>query len=108
MLQNYDLYLLMIDKKTLYKIAKSSKIRIDVEEEPVFLEGMNKIVSFIDKLNEINVDNVPDFNHVNDFNNNLREDQEEKFKNINSIKNNALNFRDNYFIVPDNIIKERE
>lgn len=106
--QNYDLYFLMIDKKTLNKIAKTSKLRIDVEEELVFLEDLNKIVSFIDKLNEINVDNLSDFNHVNDFYHNLRKDQKEKFKNIDLIKNNAPNFRDNYFVVPDNIKKERK
>lgn len=98
----------MIDQETLNRIAKASKLKFDVNEEMIFLKDLNRIITFIDKLNEIDVSNVSDFSFVNHFNIQLRADKTEKFQNAELIKKNATKYKNNYFVVADDLKKERK
>lgn len=98
----------MIDQETLNRLAKASKLKFDANEEVIFLKDLNRIISFIDKLNEIDVSNVSDFNFVNHFKIQLRSDKTEKFQNTELIKKNATKFRNNYFVIADELKKERK
>jgi len=90
----------MIDKEILYTIAQSSKLTINVDEEELYIEDLNKITFFIHKLNEIDFEDDSDFHFGNQFNLNLRDDiSEKKFQSIDLIKNNAPDFRNNYFVL---------
>ena len=44
-----------IDKKTVDKIAKLSKLEFNEEEGRLILNDMNKMLDFIDQLNELNI-----------------------------------------------------
>ncbi|MDK2979114.1 MAG: Glu-tRNAGln amidotransferase subunit [Bacteroidales bacterium] len=98
----------MIDKEILYKIAQSSKLKINVDEEEMYIEDLNKIIFFIHKLNEVDFEDDSDFHFVNQFNLNLRDDIRGKFQSIDLIKNNAPDFRNNYFVLPNHLKKERK
>lgn len=98
----------MIDKEKLYKIAQSSKLKINVDEEEMYIEGLNKIIFFIHKLNEVDLEHISDFHFVNQFNWKLRDDIRGKYQSINLIKNNAPDFRNTYFVVPNGLKKRKE
>ncbi|MDY6800000.1 MAG: Asp-tRNA(Asn)/Glu-tRNA(Gln) amidotransferase subunit GatC [Bacteroidota bacterium] len=99
----------MIDKKLLYKIALSSKLKINVDEEEMYIEDLNKIVFFIQKLNEVDFDeDDSDFHFVNQFNLSLRDDKRDKSQFVDLIRNNAPDFRNNYFVLHNNLKKERK
>ena len=63
-----------IDKKTVAKIARLSKLEFNEEEGAVILKDMNKMLEFIDQLNELDTDNVEPLIHMNDEVNKLRTD----------------------------------
>ena len=77
-----------IDKKTVDKIAKLSKLEFNEEEGRLILNDMNKMLDFIDQLNELNTEGVEPLVHMNEELNKLRKDinysnttQEEALKN---------------------------
>ena len=77
-----------IDKKTVDKIAKLSKLEFNEEEGRLILNDMNKMLDFIDQLNELNTEGVEPLIHMNEELNKLRKDinysnttQEEALKN---------------------------
>lgn len=93
----------------LYKMARSSKLKIDVDEEEKYVEDLNKIIFFIHKLDEVDFEDDSDFHFVNRINLSLRDDiREKKFQSIDLIKNNAPDFRNNYFVLPNHLKKERK
>ncbi|MFO7827501.1 MAG: Asp-tRNA(Asn)/Glu-tRNA(Gln) amidotransferase subunit GatC [Bacteroidales bacterium] len=99
--------IIMIDQEILNRLAKASNLKFDEKEQAVILNDLNHIVSFIDQLNEIDVCSVSDFSFVNHYNHQLRKDQTTKFQNIERIKNNATEMSNNYFVVNNDINKER-
>ena len=99
--------IIMIDQKILNKLAKASNLEFDQKEQTIILNDLNHIISFIDKLGKVDVRDVSDFSFVNHFNNHLRADKTSKFQNIDWIKNNAKEMTNNYFVVHDDVKKER-
>ena len=63
-----------IDKKTVDKIAKLSKLKFNNEEGDLILNDMNKMLDFIDQLNELDTDGVEPLIHMNEESNKLRKD----------------------------------
>jgi len=77
-----------IDDKTVDKIASLAKLEFSGDEKTAIINDMNKMLVFIDKLNELDTDNVAPLIHMTDDVNVLREDevrmeitQEEALKN---------------------------
>ena len=57
------------------KIAKLAKLRFSAEEKEKFTRQLAEIITYVDKLNELDTENVPPTYHVLNLTNVFREDQ---------------------------------
>ncbi len=73
-----------IDKDTIKKIAHLARLEFDEKEADKMSDNFNKILNWMDKLNEVNTDNVEPLIHMSEEVNVLRED----------IVNNSLKHED--------------
>ncbi|MFZ1806105.1 MAG: Asp-tRNA(Asn)/Glu-tRNA(Gln) amidotransferase subunit GatC [Cyclobacteriaceae bacterium] len=63
-----------IDKETLSKIAHLARLEIDEKDAPKMLEDMSKMVSFVEKLNEVDTEGIEPLTTMSHEVNALRED----------------------------------
>ena len=63
-----------INKKTVDKIAKLSKLKFNEEEGSLILNDMNKMLNFIDQLEELDTKGVKPLIHMSEEVNKLRND----------------------------------
>jgi aspartyl-tRNA(Asn)/glutamyl-tRNA(Gln) amidotransferase subunit C len=64
-----------IDKQTLDKIAHLSRLEINPNDEPKMMQDLSAIVTFVEKLNEVNTDGVEPLTTMSQEINALREDE---------------------------------
>ncbi len=64
-----------VDIETLEKVAHLARLEVKEEEKQGLLDDMNNILSFMDKLNEVNTDDVEPLIYMNDEVNVLRDDE---------------------------------
>ena len=89
-----------IDLKTIKHISKLSRISVDDEKAKKLAGDMNSIFDFIEKLNELNTDNVEPLTSVAETTLKLRAD-EVKSKNIrDKILKNSPDENEDFFVVP--------
>ena len=89
-----------IDLKTIKHISKLSRISVDDEKAKKLAEDMNSIFDFIEKLNELNTDNVEPLTSVAETTLKLRAD-EVKSENIrDQILKNSPEENEDFFVVP--------
>ena len=89
-----------IDLKTIKHISKLSRISVDDEKAKKLVGDMNSIFDFIEKLNELNTDNVEPLTSVAETTLKLRAD-EVKSKNIrDQILKNSPEENEDFFVVP--------
>jgi aspartyl-tRNA(Asn)/glutamyl-tRNA(Gln) amidotransferase subunit C len=89
-----------IDLKTIKHIAKLSRISVDDAKADKLAGDLNSIFDFIEKLNELNTDNVEPLTSVAETTLKLRAD-EVKSKNIkDKILKNSPNENEDFFVVP--------
>ena len=89
-----------IDKKLVKKIASLSKIKIDENEVEKFSNELSKIITWIDKLNEVKTDNVTPVTNPSDIKIPIRDDKVNDGKIKEKILKNAPETKGGYFIVP--------
>jgi aspartyl-tRNA(Asn)/glutamyl-tRNA(Gln) amidotransferase subunit C len=63
-----------IDKDTVDRIAHLARLEFDSTEKEQLITNMNRMLTFVDKLNELNTDNVEPLIYMCDERNVLRED----------------------------------
>jgi len=89
-----------IDLKTIKHISKLSRISVDDEKAKKLADDLNSIFDFIEKLNELNTDNVEPLTSVTETTLKLRTD-EVKSKNIrDQILKNSPGENEDFFVVP--------
>ena len=89
-----------IDLKTIKHISKLSRISVDDAEADKLAGDLNSIFDFIEKLNELNTDNVEPLTSVAETKLKLRVD-EVKSKNIrDKILKNSPDENKDFFVVP--------
>ncbi len=64
-----------IDKETLEKIAHLARLNFDEKEEQSMLDSMSDILTWVEKLNEIDTTNVEPLTHMASEVNSVREDE---------------------------------
>jgi aspartyl-tRNA(Asn)/glutamyl-tRNA(Gln) amidotransferase subunit C len=64
-----------LDKETLQKIAHLARLEFDATTEKPMLENMEKILTWVEKLNELDTDNVQPLYGMATEINNFREDK---------------------------------
>jgi len=94
-----------LDSKTIHKIADLARIHIDESEVGKLIPEMNKILSFMEKLNELDTMNVKPLVYMNEATNVWREDDvKQEIATIDGLKN-AAKHNEQFFMVPKIIEK---
>lgn len=92
----------MVDKKTVEYVANLARIAVS-DKEKEFLSGqLSKILDYIDKLKELNTDDIEPLRslHEEQKRNVLREDVKQQCTLSKNILDNAPSRRGDYFRIP--------
>lgn len=89
-----------IDTETVKRVAFLSRLRIDENKIGETKEEFNKILSWVEELNEVNTDNVEPLIAVNDVTLRLREDTVTAGNCREAVLQNAPQEEFDYFAVP--------
>ncbi len=94
-----------IDQQTVYKVADLARIEINDNEVDALTVEMNKILTFMEKLNELNTEDVAPLVYMNEQANVWREDiVRNEISTAEGLKNSAVH-NENFFFVPKIIEK---
>jgi aspartyl-tRNA(Asn)/glutamyl-tRNA(Gln) amidotransferase subunit C len=91
---------MIVDTKTVDKLAELSKLEFDEAAKQEIVVDLNRILSFIDKLNELDTENVEPLIYMNDEMNSFREDEEKVTLTKEEALKNAPDKDSDYFRVP--------
>ena len=89
-----------IDKKNVNKLSKLARLSFNDDEAKTMLVDFQQMLKFVDKLAEVNTDNVTPLTHVHNDSNIYRSD---KIYNLNikeEVLKNAPNYNSDYIKVP--------
>lgn len=95
-----------VTKKDIEKIAQLARLKFDDAELEGFTSDMNTILSYMEKLNELNTDNVEPLSHPNENTNIFREDELKKSITTEDALKNAPDKDEMFFKVPK-VIQDR-
>jgi aspartyl-tRNA(Asn)/glutamyl-tRNA(Gln) amidotransferase subunit C len=90
----------MVDQKIVEYVATLARIDITQEEKVYLAKQLSKIIEYIDKLKELNVEKVVPLRGLHLERNVLREDKVKPFYSKDSILNNAPSRESDYFKIP--------
>jgi aspartyl-tRNA(Asn)/glutamyl-tRNA(Gln) amidotransferase subunit C len=96
-----------IDIKTVEEIAHLARLEFESEAKEEILNDMNRMLGFINKLNELETDNVEPLIYMTEENNILREDVPEISITQKEALKNAPKKDSDYFKVPK-VIDQQE
>ena len=89
-----------IDTETVLKIARLSRIRINEAESADIKKDLNRIVEFVKKLGEIDIDGIDEFNFGKTNIEDMRKDSVTIYDNTDDILKNTKNKNQDFFTVP--------
>ena len=89
-----------IDLKTIKHISKLSRISVDDAKANELVGDLNSIFDFIEKLNELNTDNVEPLTSVAETTLKLRADQVKSENIKDQILKNSPEENEDFFVVP--------
>ncbi len=88
------------------KIAKLAKLSFTDEEKEKFTEQLRQIISYVEKLNELDVENIPATYHVLEVKNVFRKDEAKPSMSQEKVLENAPSAKKGYFSVPKVIAQD--
>ena len=89
-----------IDKNTINKIARLSRIKLDGKESEDYIKDLNSILEWVEQLNEINTDNVEPLTNISSSVLPKRDDISEDINSSEEILENAPDKIEGFFSVP--------
>jgi len=89
-----------INLKTIKHISKLSRISVDDEKAKKLAEDMNSIFDFIEKLKELNTDNVEPLTSVAEITLKLRVDEVKSGNIREDVLKNSPDENEDFFVVP--------
>ena len=89
-----------IDTETVLKIARLSRIKINESESADIQKDLNRIVEFVKKLGEIDIDGIDEFNFGKTNIEDMRKDNVTIYDNTYDILKNTKNKNQDFFTVP--------
>lgn len=89
-----------VDNETVRKVAFLSRLRVEPEKLEETKQEFNKILSWVEELNEVDTDNVKPLVSVNDESLTMREDVVNAGQMGEAILQNAPAQEFGYFVVP--------
>ena len=90
----------MIDRDTVLNVAKLSKLELTEEEIEMFSKQLGDILKFVEKLNELDTENVEPFYELINQKTPLREDIPKEGLTQKEALKNAPQKEDGFFVVP--------
>jgi len=96
---------MIIDKQTIDKVADLARIEIEDKEVDTLIADMNKILTFMEKLNELDTTGVAPLIYMNPEKNVWREDVEHQEISVAEGLKNAAKHNESFFLVPKIIEK---
>jgi aspartyl-tRNA(Asn)/glutamyl-tRNA(Gln) amidotransferase subunit C len=94
-----------IDKQTIYKVADLARIEVKEEEVDGLITEMSKILTFMEKLNELDTQDVEPLVYMNPEVNVWRNDVVKQEITVEEGLMNAAKHNDDFFMVPKIIEK---
>ena len=89
-----------IDTETVLKIARLSRIKINESESADIQKDLNRIVEFVKKLGEIDIDGIDEFNFGKTNIEDMRKDKVTIYDKTDDILKNTKNKNQDFFTVP--------
>jgi aspartyl-tRNA(Asn)/glutamyl-tRNA(Gln) amidotransferase subunit C len=89
-----------IDLKTIKHISKLSRISVDNEKAEKLAGDMNSIFDFIEKLKELNTDNIEPLTSVAEITLKLRVDEVKSGNIREQVLKNSPDENEDFFVVP--------
>lgn len=89
-----------IDKETLHKIAHLARLEIDPKKEDGYVKDLEDILTWVEKLNELDTEGVEPLTNMSFEKNVLREDERKKTISHEQALKNAPDKDNDYFRVP--------
>ena len=89
-----------IDKNTINKIARLSRIKLEDKESDDYIKDLNHILEWVEQLNEVNTDNVEPLNNISSSTLPKREDVSKDINSNEEILKNAPDKLEGFFAVP--------
>ena len=94
-----------VSLKDLEKIAQLARLTLKEEDKGKFLEQVNQILKYVEKLNEVNTEGVEPLSHSMDLVNVMRDDLEKPSLSQKEALENAPVKNDKFFRVPKVVSK---
>lgn len=95
-----------ITNETIDKIAHLARLEFENDAQEEIAKDMNRMLDFVDKLNELNTDNVEPLIYISKENNVLREDEVKHDITQKEALRNAPQKDSDYFKVPKVVEKK--
>jgi len=89
-----------INKLKVEKLAKLSRLNFNDQEIDAMISDLEEMLKFVDKLNEINTDDISPLTHIHGANNIYRNDYPKNLDIKTKILENAPNHNSDYIKVP--------
>lgn len=96
---------MIIDKQTIDKVADLARIAVPEQDAPALIADMNKILTFMEKLNELDTTGVEPLIYMNTDENVWREDVVKQEISVAEGLKNAAKHNAEFFMVPKIIEK---
>ena len=92
---------MVIDDKLLSKLEELSHLKVAPEKREEIKEELSNILNFVENLNQLDTDGLPDKFSMRDTYSHLRDDNIEVDRNIGkSVVENSPKHKDSSFVVP--------
>ena len=92
-----------ITDETMEYVGILAKLKLSQEEKEQAKKDMEKILDYIDKLNELDTDGVEPMSHAFDLHNVFREDRVENGNQRDQMLSNAPEEKNGSFVVPKTV-----
>ncbi len=89
-----------ITKEDINKLSRLARIEVDEDSSKKLKDQLNKIITWVEKMEEVNTDNVEPLNNVNDLVLRMAEDKIADGGIAEDILKNSKHSKYNYFTVP--------
>ena len=89
-----------IDKNTINKIARLSRIKLDDKESEDYINDLNSILDWVEQLNEVNTENVEPLSNISSSILPKREDVSNDTNSSEEVLENAPDKLEGFFAVP--------
>jgi aspartyl-tRNA(Asn)/glutamyl-tRNA(Gln) amidotransferase subunit C len=89
-----------LSREEIQRVAMLARLRLTAEEEERFTEQLDKILQYMDKLNQLDTSEVQPLAHAVDIVNAFREDEVTNRPNVDALLANAPERDETFFRVP--------